>query len=178
MTELAREYGAGLYELAAEENLREEIHDQLNALLRIFQENPDFLRLLDIHGIRLEERFGVLDDSLGGRVHPYILNFMKILCERSAIGSFGDCVAYFHRRYNADFGMIEAYVTTAVPLSDGNVDALRKKLEAISGKKVTLIQSVDPKLIGGVRVEMDGHRLDNTVQTRLEQLRRSLTESV
>lgn len=178
MTELAREYGAGLYELAAEENLREEIHDQLNALSRIFQENPDFLRLLDTHGIRLEERFGVLDDSLGGRVHPYILNFMKILCERGAIGSFGDCAAYFHQRYNADFGMTEAYVTTAVPLSDGNVDALRKKLEAISGKKVTLIQSVDPKLIGGVRVEMDGHRLDNTVQTRLEQLRRSLTESV
>ena len=40
-----------------------------------------------------------------------------------------------------------------------------------------MFESVDPKLLGGVRVELDGHRLDNTIQTRLEQLRRSLTGS-
>ena len=33
MTELAREYGAGLYELAAEDNLREEICEQLDVLV-------------------------------------------------------------------------------------------------------------------------------------------------
>ena len=73
MTELAREYGAGLYELAAEENIREEIHEQLNALKETFRENPDFLRLLGTHGIRLEERFSVLDEVLAGRVHPLSL---------------------------------------------------------------------------------------------------------
>ena len=177
MTELAREYGAGLYELAAEENIREEIHEQLNALRESFRENPDFLRLLGTHGIRLEERFSVLDEVLAGRVHPYILNFMKILCERGAIGAFGDCAAYFHRRFNDDFGITEANVVTAVPLTQERAEALRKKLEGMSGKKVVLIQTVDPQLIGGVCVEMDGRRMDNSIQTQLEQFRRSLTGS-
>lgn len=177
MTELAREYGAGLYELATEENIREEIHEQLKVLLESFRENPDFLRLLDTHGIRLEERFSVLDEVLAGRVHSYILNFMKILCERGAIGAFEDCAAYFHRRFNQDFGITEASVATAVPLSEDRAEALRKKLESVSGKKVVLIQTVDPQLIGGVRVEMDGRRMDNTIQTQLEQFRRSLTGS-
>lgn len=167
----------GLYELAQEENLHREIHDALSAVAEIFRQNPDFVRLLGTHGVALEERFAVLDDVLKGRVHPYILNFMKILMERGIIGAFEACVQVYHRQYNQDFGLGEAHVTTAVPLSRANAEALRKRLEEISGKKITLIESVDPKLLGGVRVEMDGHRMDNTIQTRLEALRRSLAES-
>ena len=177
MTELAREYGAGLYELAAEDNLREEICEQLDVLVECFRKEPDFLRLLGTYGIPLEERFSVLEDVLRGQVHPYILNFMKILCERGAIFAFAECAQYYRRRYNEDFGIGEAYVATAAPLSREQAEALRKKLESISGKKIRMFESVDPKLLGGVRVELDGHRLDNTIQTRLEQLRRSLTGS-
>lgn len=177
MTEFAKEYGEGLYELSAEENLREEIHEQLNVIAGYCQEFPDFVRLLATHGIPLEERFSVLDEVFGGSVHGYVLNFLKILCERGAIRSFPECAQYYHRRFNEDFGLTEARVVTAVPLSPQSAQALREKLEKLSGKKVTLIESVDPQLIGGVRVEMDGHRLDNTIQVRLEQLRRSLSET-
>ena len=54
MTELAKEYGAGLYELATEENLREELCEQLDALAECFRKDPDFLRLLNTHGIPLQ----------------------------------------------------------------------------------------------------------------------------
>lgn len=177
MTQIAREYGMGLYELAQEENLREEIHAQLESVAEIFRQNPDFIRLLGTHGVALEERFAILDDVLKGKVHPYILNFIKILMERGIASMFEACVQVYHRQYNQDFGLGEARVMTAVPLSRASAQALRERLEEISGKKITLIESVDPKLLGGVRVEMDGHRMDNTIQTRLEVLRRSLAES-
>ncbi len=177
MTELAKEYGAGLYELATEENLREELCEQLDALAECFRKDPDFLRLLNTHGIPLQERFSVLDEVLRGKVHPYILNFMKILCERGAISAFAECAQYYRRRFNEDFGIGEALVSTAAPLSRDQAEALRRKLESISGKRIRMRESVDPKLLGGVRVELDGRRLDNTIQSRLEQLRRSLTGS-
>ena len=177
MTELAKEYGAGLYELATEENLREELCEQLDALAECFRKDHDFLRLLNTHGIPLQERFSVLDEVLLGKVHPYILNFMKILCERGAVSAFAECAQYYRCRFNEDFGIGEALVSTAAPLSRDQAEALRRKLESISGKRIRMRESVDPKLLGGVRVELDGRRLDNTIQSRLEQLRRSLTGS-
>lgn len=178
MTEFAKEYGEGLYELAAEENIREEVHAQLNALAECFRQDPDFIRLLATPSIRLEERFAVLEEVFRDKVHPYVINFMKILCERGAAGAFAECAAWFHRRFNEDFGLTEARVVTAVPLTEASARALREKLERVSGKKVTLIESVDPSLLGGVRVEMDGHRLENSIRMRLDQLRRDLTESL
>jgi len=177
VTELAKEYGEGLYELAAEENLREQLLEELNALYESFRNEPDFIRLLDTRAVLLSERIEIIDETLKNRAHPYILSFLKILCERGAAHAFCDCAEWFRHRYNQDFGIVEVYVTTAVALSEDRAAALRKKLEEISGKKVVLKETVDPSVLGGVRVEMDGRRIDGTVQGRLCRLRRELNGS-
>lgn len=178
MTELAREYGEGLYELARDEDIRGQIYNELNELVDCIGGQPDFIRLLASRNIERPERLKVVDDTFGGRVHPYIVNFMKILVEREKIDAFMDCAKWFHQRYNDDFGVVEAQVTTAVDLNDETRSALQAKLEAMTGKSIVIISHVDPSLIGGVRVEMNGQRFDNSIQNRLDRLKYSLTESL
>ena len=55
--------------------------------------------------------------------------------------------------------------------------ALKAKLEEISGKQVVLHLNVDPQLIGGLRVDLEGRRYDNSIRTRLDRMRRSLMET-
>ena len=119
-----------------------------------------------------------LKKTFGGQAHPYVVNFMKLLVQKEHFDSFRLCRQWFHQRYNEDFQILEAYVTSAVALTDDEREALKKRLCAISGKNIDLIASVDPALIGGVRVEMDGRRYDNTIQDRLGRLRRSLTQGL
>ena len=70
-------------------------------------------------------------------------------------------------------------MTSAVALTEEENAALRAKLSKLSGdRQVKLISSVDPSLIGGVRVEMDGRRYDNTIQDRLGRLKFSLTHGL
>lgn len=178
MRSLAEEYGRALYELAAEEDVPDSILEELGVLAQCFAQEPDFLRLLDCRAIDIEERLGVLEDAFAGKVQPYLMNFMMILCRRGAMHAFDECAAAYRHLFNRDFGLTEARVTTAVPLTDAQTVALRKRLEQISGKRVSLLAGVDPQLIGGVRVEMDGRRLDNTLKMQLEQLRRSLTANI
>ena len=70
MTGLAKEYGNGLYELAREENLREELHGELSEIGELLQEQPRFIRLLSSRAIDRETRLKVVDDTFGGRAHP------------------------------------------------------------------------------------------------------------
>jgi F-type H+-transporting ATPase subunit delta len=103
---------------------------------------------------------------------------MKLLVEKEHFDSFLLCAEWFHQRFNDDSGIVEARVTSAVALTENELAALRVKLAHISGRQVKLITAVDPSLIGGVRVEMDGRRYDNTIQDRLGRLRRSLTQAL
>lgn len=174
MTELAKEYGAGLYQLAAEENASEQVLEQMRTLRGCFKEQPQFLRLLSNMALSKEERVGIIDAAFRGQVHPYLLNFIKILCERGALSEFAGCEEAFRELYNKDNGVVEALVTTGEKLSEDQRERLIEKLNAMTGKQIDLLEKVDPKVVGGVLLEMNGQRYDNTVRHRLESIRRAM----
>ncbi len=140
MTERSREYGEGLYLLFEEENLAAEGLEQLTALRSLFQETPDFLRLVGNHAISKPERVAILDQALRDQVHPYVLNFLKILCERGIISEFSGCVEAYRTFYNRDHRVVEAVATTSVPLDDQQRTQLLEKLRAMTGKQIQLIE--------------------------------------
>lgn len=178
MTGLAKEYGRGLYDLAREERLLDELHGELTELGALLKAEPNFIRLLSSRAIERESRIQVVEDTFGGRAHPYVVNFMKLLVEKERIDCLEDCLKWFHQQYIEDLGILEAYVTSAVPLTENDREALRQKLERMSKRKVSLIASVDPSVIGGISVEMDGRRYDNTIQNKLGRLKRQMTHSL
>ena len=174
MTELAREYGDGLYALCAEENLTADMLGQLQALKALLREQPDFIRLLSNMSLPKAARVGILARALRGQVHPYLLNFLKILCERGSLHEFEGCEGAFRENYNRDHAVLEATVTTPGPLSSAQRLKLLKKLRDMTGKTVRLSEKTDPAVIGGVLLEMNGQRYDNTVRHRLEEIRRAM----
>ena len=176
MTELAREYGDGLYALAEEENISKEILEQLLMLKRLFHEQPDFTRLLGNMSLSKEERIKILDTVLRGQIHLYLLNFLKILCERGALNEYEGCLAAFKTLYNQAHGIVEATVTTAVPLDDEQRVRMSEKLSAKTGKTVVLTEKVDESLMGGVLLEMNGQRYDNTLKHRLKSIHSAMVQ--
>ena len=174
MTKLEQVYGGSLYDLAKEEGLTEQIGGELRQVLALFDENPDYGRFLATLSIAKTERCAALDEAFGGKIQPYLLNFMKILCENGTIGHLKGCAQEYRRRYNEDHGIVEVCAVTAVPMADGLRDKLRIKLEATLGKTVELKCKEDPKCIGGVLLELPGRQLDGTVRHRLDDLGRSL----
>ena len=154
------------------------IHEQLQDVRALVEQQPEFIKLLCSRAIERSVRLGIVDETFGDHVHPYVTNFMKLLVEREHFDSFPLCCQWYHQRFNEDAGIVEAVVTSAVELNEQERAALRVKLAKISGRQVALITSVDPSLIGGVRVEMDGRRYDNTIQDRLDRLRQNLTHGV
>lgn len=174
MTELAREYGEGLYALCQEESLTADVLDELQTLKALLRQQPDFVRLLSNMSLGKQERVEILDRALRGQVHPYTLNFLKILCERGALHEFEGCESAYRECFNRDHAVVEASVTTPAPLSDGQRTALLNKLRDMTGKTVHLSEKTDPAVIGGVLLEMNGQRYDNTVRHRLEEIRRAM----
>lgn len=174
MTKMEQVYGGSLYELALEEGLTGQILDELRQVLAIFDESPDYWRFLSTLSIAREARCAALDEALGGRIQPYLLNFLKILCENGTMASLKGCAREYRRRYNADNGIVEVRAVTAVPMGEELREKLRRKLESVLDKTVELTCRVDPACMGGVRLELPGRQLDGTVKQRLESLASTL----
>ncbi|MDD6716317.1 MAG: ATP synthase F1 subunit delta [Firmicutes bacterium] len=171
-------YGQSLYDLASSENLADDILCQMQTVLKLLAENPDYVRLLTEPSIPKKQRLALLDEAFGSDMQPYLLNFLKILVENGMVRDFGGCCRRYTELYNADRGIAQAEVTSAVPLNAQQLERLRAKLEEISGKKIRLQPKVDPSVLGGLRVSLEGKLLDGTVKGRLEDLRRKVSETV
>lgn len=170
MSELSKVYGNAIYSAADGAGLTERIYSEMESLAECFKEEPRFLKILSTVGIPKEERFSLIDDCLSGRVHPFLVNFMKILTERSLAGHFSECMNAYKERYFLENGIMPVSVVSAVPLNDDRAERLKQKLAAITGKKIILSCSVDPSCIGGLKVSYDSKQIDGTVSHRLSEI--------
>ena len=178
MSQAANNYGQALFELAKEEGLDTVILEQLNVLDESFAREPDFLRLLAAPNLSKTERCDILDQSFRGSVEQYLLNFMKLLTEKGHIRRFSQCCKAYRRAYNLDHGIVCVKAVSAVALSAEQKEKLTKKLQSITGKTVQLETRLDPKVLGGIRLDYDGMQVDGTVKNRLDTVANMLKNTV
>lgn len=174
MTQFGINYGQALYQLAKDEQTDKAILHQLQVLEDAFSQEPDFLRLLETPQLSKQERCALVDDSFRGKLHPYLLNFLKILTEKGRARSFGRCCRAYRQQYNEDHDILSVLVVSAVELTQPQSQRLAQKLEKRTGKTVQLQFRVEPACLGGIRLDYDGNRVDGTVKTRLDSLRSQL----
>lgn len=178
MTQVANTYAQALYDLAKDENLSKTILEELGVLKKIFSQNPQYSKLLAAPDVPKLERCGILDEAFRGKVHPYVLNFLKILTEKGYIRQFPDCCSAFRSFYNADNGILVVKAQSAAELTMQQKEKLIAKLQTTTGKTIDLQCSVDPAVLGGLRLSYDGKQVDGTVKTRLDSIGRLLKNTV
>ena len=178
MTEIGNVYGRALYDLALSEDLSSQIFAELKVLQESFRQEPGFVKLLSVRNLSKTEQCAILSECFDGKLHPYVLNFLKLLTEKGYIRHFSDCVEAFRGCYNEDNNILSVTAVTAVALTPEQTERLTLKLEKITGKSIELTCRSDPESLGGVRLELDGTCLDDTVAHRLESVRQLLKNTV
>ena len=178
MNRVGTVYGQGLYTLAKEENLEMAVLEQLQVLDESFHSQPEYLKLLSLRNLSKEERSAILDEAFRDKLHPYVLNFLKLLTDKGYIRYFSDCCKGYKEQYNADNGILEVQTLSAITLTESQKQRLVDKLAAITGKKVELLCRVEPSLLGGILLRYDGKQVDGTVKGRLEVMEKQLKNTV
>ena len=178
MTQAAKTYAQALYDLAKDEGLGKTILEELTVLKDVFADTPQYSKLLSTPDIPKQERCAILDEAFRGKVHPYVLNFLKILTEKGYIRQFPDCCDSYRGFYNEDNGILVVKAVSAIILSDEQKQKLTAKLESTTGKQIDLQCSVDAAQLGGLRLSYNGTQVDGTVKNRLDAIGKLLKNTV
>ena len=173
----AREYGKALFLISEEDSTSDKILAQVKTAEQVFSANPDYVKLLDSPAVPKEERTGLIDKAFAG-FDECLINLIKIMTERRCVACFDKAAAEYSALYDKSRGIERVEAITAVPLTDSHRAALTAKLSANLGKTVVLSNTVDPSILGGVKLRYAGVQLDGSIKTRLDKFEEALTNTV
>jgi len=172
-TSSARRYAEAAFELAARDSSQKRWGSDLETAAGIVAHDR-VASILDNPSIAQPERQKLVDDLFGSRLSAPTLNLVSLLVERGRAELVPAIAAEYRRLANRHEGIVEAFVTSAAPLTTDETAALRSRIEQMAGTAIDLRTEVDEQLIGGLTVKVGGRLLDASVRGRLERLRDEL----
>lgn len=171
-------YARALADVAFESAQEPRVTADLATCREIFRAVPDLLEVFHSPAIARVAKQRILGELLGRYpVSPTTANFLRVLLEQNRIRYFHEILDYYTKTVNDRKGVVAARVTTAAPMSEHDLSALRAGLAAVTKRTVTLNVQTDPELLGGLVVQIGSTIYDGSVRRQLSEMRRRLAES-
>ena len=169
VTDISKEYAEALFALASETGEQSSFMTALETVTEALDEHPELLELISSPAIACAERVETVAHCFGACCPETVVSFLQLLCEKGRIRLIDACAKEYRRLLDISTSVSVASVTSAVPLNE--IAALTQKLSRASGRAVQLSCTVDPSLLGGVIVEMDGRVIDGSLRHRLQEVK-------
>lgn len=165
---LATVYAESLLSLAFEKGVHAEILAELRAFDQILDKNPQFATFLGTPNIRREVKKDVITNVFGGRTSDFTLNFLKVVIDKRRQVYLREIIRAFIDGYHQRMGEMVVKVQTAVPLEQAHRARLTRALKSKFDKEVVLEERVNPRILGGLVLQVGDMRIDGSLRSRLE----------
>ncbi len=171
VTGLSGRYARALYELADEAKQLDEVAEDLRSITRALRESGDLRRLVESPLLSRDEQGRAMAAVLQAmRVGELARDTVGVLAGARRLFALRDIARDFLRLLAQRRGETTAEVTSARPLSDAELAELRNTLKRVVKRDVSIENSVDPALIGGLVVRIGSRMLDSAIRTKLQRL--------
>ncbi len=168
---LAGRYAMALFELAREEKALEKVGESLDALKQALAESDDFRRLTASPLISREEALRTIAATAEAmQLDPITRNFLGVLAQNRRLSQLGAIIRAFNMLASQHRGETIAEVTSAHPLDQEQIDAIKQNLRARTGRDINVELNVDPDILGGLVVKIGSQMIDGSIRTKLNTL--------
>jgi F-type H+-transporting ATPase subunit delta len=171
-------YAEALMSVAQSNNLIDRIGEDVDSLLNLLKESPELQQFLSSPIVKAEDKKAVLGRIGGEQLHPYTRNFLNLLVDRRRILFLEGICKQFQAILRKLNQTVLAEVTSAVELNEGQQQAVRERVMAMtSAHQVELDARVDPDLIGGVIIKVGSQLVDASLRGQLRRIGLRLTSA-
>ena len=168
-----RLYAKALFEAAEDSGRVDAVQRDLGEFADAVEASPELSAFLANPQVDPAAKVGVLGELSEG-ADELVNNFLRLIAAKGRAGQIPGIRDEFQALVDRAQGRVAVELTTAFELSDDEAASIVKKIEQSSGRTVEATRTVDPKLIGGIVLQVGSHRLDASVKGRLNRLRHEL----
>ena len=173
----ANEYGKALFLITEEDGTTEKVISDVKVARAVFLSNPDYATLLDTPSLPKDERVALVDKAFSG-IDESLKNLIKLVTEKRLAHEICKIFDTYLDLYDESRGILRVEAVTAYSLTKSQESALIKKLSHMTGKTIIVKNSVDPAVLGGMKLRYSGIQLDGSIKTRLDRFETALRETI
>ena len=170
----ARKYSSVLFELAKEKNEVNEIGECLQLLKESYKVIPEFRSFLFSFKIENTQKIKALGNIFGDDFTDLLSNFMRTLLENKRQDLISDISDSYNLKAMESKKQLLVKAVTHEKLSDELIGNVKKALEKFFDKNVIIETTVDPSIIGGIKLRIGNTVIDGSVRGSLMRLRETL----
>jgi len=167
-------YARALFEIARAEGTLDEVEDELFRFARSYESSEELRNALTDDQVPADKREAIVEDLLGGKATATTRQLVSMVVGSGRGRDLPAIVDQLVQRAAGAKNLDVAEVRTAVALTGDQTARLKAALENATGKTLNIKAVVDPSVLGGVVATIGDTVIDDTVRTRIDQLKSRL----
>ena len=163
-------YGTALFEAAKDTGQKEKILEEATEVLEIFRQEPDLHAFINYPAISAGEKKTVLEKIFGGRICDELMNFIYVLIDKRRTMHLEKIIKVYQKLADKEEGVSYGTVYSVETLSSDRISEIEKDVSKLFRTNVKLENETDPKLMGGIKVLVEGKMLDASIRKKFDNL--------
>lgn len=169
-------YGSALLQAASEVGKRDLILEEVRQVLEILEKEPEFHAFVNYPAISAMEKKAVIKKVFSDRISQELLNLLYILVDKGRTYHLPRIIKAYEDMVHHEEGVSYGTVYSVQPLKPQQLEKLEAEASGLLRETVKLDNKLDPKLIGGVKILVDGRIIDASIRKRFEDLGSKIME--
>jgi F-type H+-transporting ATPase subunit delta len=167
---LAETWCEAVFRIAAGRGVEDELLEEWRGIVALLDRDPQLESVFTSPLVSGEEKRQLIEKGFRGKASDLFVDTLQVLRGKGRLGLVRSVAQAFHAAWMERKGLVEAHVTSAVPLSPELRQDLTKVLNGLTRKETQLVEEVDPDILGGLVVRVGDRKFDDSVSRELELL--------
>lgn len=169
---LATRYATSLIEVATQSGAIDSIEKDMVSLWKALSESAELNSLIGNPVYSKDQQLNAVQEiARKASFHQVTVNFLSVLAQNGRLSALSGILSAFFAEMEKSHNVMEAQVVSAFPLNDSQKQELVEVLSKQTGKTVRLALQIDKSLLGGMVVTVGSRMIDDSLKTRLSQLK-------
>lgn len=172
-TRAALRYAKAAVQKAIEDGKLDTLAKDMDVVYNTVQNNRDLEAVLQSPVVNTDLKHNVLQ-AVFAQCSESGKKFLRLIAQNNRAHHLDGIALKVKELYQEHLGNVEAIATTAVPITPELEKDILAKVATLTDKKVTLVNKVDPEIIGGFILRLDDVQLNASVAHQLNTLKQNL----
>lgn len=174
---VAKRYATSLLELAIERGVLDAVKDDMELIRKTTAESHELDLMLHSPIVKADKKKVVFAAIFEKSVNALTLHFMNVITDKGREKILISICEAFAQEYRTHQGIVRVEITSARPMTEDERTAVNAKFQASGMDKLELTETVDPSIIGGLKIKVGDRLMDGSILKKLHQLQKQVTKN-
>jgi|TARA_B100001057_G_scaffold345531_1_gene346652 F-type H+-transporting ATPase subunit delta len=173
-TRASERYAKSLLSISIDENLVDQIKLDMDLITKYFEESREISNLYSSPIIPINNKIKITEKIFGDKLNKHTLNLLYNLIYRKRDNLIITILEKFKELYNTHMNIEESVISTTFNLDSKSLDVVKGFAKKVTGKKITLENTIDKNILGGFNLKIGDKMIDCSVSNKISELRKKL----